>query len=113
MPKLVTLFGVVAVTGPALADPPFINMVFPPPGIVAPRENPSFPHEQPAYPEHATQRQEDGTAKGAPTAVRVAMTIPLQPEKHGPNFAADCTRAGTEAAAEALLRSAGKSETRN
>jgi TonB family protein len=50
---------------------------------------------------------------GTPTAVRVSITIPLTPEKHGPNFAADCTQAGTEAAAQGLLRSVGVSGPKN
>lgn len=151
-----TLF-VVITTGPALAQPPFINMVFPPPGFVGPRDDPASPHDQPSYPEHATQCQESGTAKlqltieadgrvsetaivqstgfadldaavvikarswrylpatkdGVPTAVRISLTIPLVPEKHGPNFAADCTSAATAAVADELLRSAGSPQPKN
>lgn len=159
MPKLsaAILLVVTALPVRALAEPLFINMVFPPPGMVGPREDPGFPHDQPSYPEHATQCQESGTAKvaltigvdgrvtevaivqstgfadldaavliqvrkwrylpatkdGTPTAVRVAMTIPLAPEKRRPNFAADCTSGATAAAADALLRSAGRSESKN
>jgi TonB family protein len=148
---------VIAVSSPALAEAPFINMVFPPPGFVGPREDPSFPHDPPAYPEHATQCQESGTAMliltvatdgrvsgtalsqstgfadldaavliqarkwrylpatkdGVAAAVRVSVSISLTPEKHGPDFAADCTRAGTAAAAEALLRSVGDPKAKN
>lgn len=46
------------------------------------------------------------TKDGAPVAVRVAITIGLVPKKQSPNFATDCTYAGTQAAADALLRSA-------
>ena len=155
--KLVTALVVALVSAPSLAEPPFINMVFPPPGFVGPREDPASPHDQPPYPEHATRCQESGTAKvvltiaadgrvsdatvvqstgfadldaavylqvrkwrflpatrdDTPTAVRVSMTIPLTPEKHGPDFAADCTRAGTAAAADALLRAAGSAQPKN
>src|SRR5579871_5627637 len=145
--KLASLLGVVAIAPPVFAEPPFINTVFPPPGFVGPREDPSFPHAQPGIPEHATQCQESGTVKlvltisaegrvsdmtvaqssgfadldaavttqarkwrylpatkdGAPTEVRITEAISLTAEKHGPNFAADCSRAGAEAAAAALL----------
>jgi TonB family protein len=155
--KLAVLLAVAAAPAPARAEPPFINMVFPPAGFVGPREDPAFPHDPPAYPDHATQCQESGTAKvvltiaadgrvsdatitqstgfadldvaigiqvrkwrylpatkeGRPTAVRTSIMIPLTPEKHGPNFAADCTQGGVAAAAEALLRSARKFETKN
>ncbi len=151
------LFTAAAVAIPAYAEPPVINMVFPPPGFVAPRQDPAFSHDATPYPAHATQCQESGTAKvvltitaegrvsdvaiaqttgfddldaavaiqarkwrylpatkdGTPTAVSVSITIPLAPEKHGPNFAADCTRAGTQAAAAELLRSARGSDAKN
>jgi len=152
-----TMLALAAASVPARAEAPFINMVFPPAGFIAPREDPAFPHVLPPYPDHATQCQESGTAKvvltiaadgrvsdatitqstgfadldaavvvqaqkwrylpatkdGTPTAVKVALMIPLTAEKHGPNFAADCTRAGTAAAAQALLRSAAGSATKN
>jgi periplasmic protein TonB len=155
--ELATLLVVAAASVPAYAEPPFINMVFPPAGFVGPREDPAFPHDPPPYPDHATQCQESGTAKvvltieadgrvsdatftqstgfadldaaiviqarkwrylpatkdGTPAGVRVSIMIPLTPEKHGPNFAADCTRAGTAAAAEELLRSAAKAQEKN
>ena len=155
--RLAALFAVAMVSCPALADAPLINMVFPPPGFVGPREDPAFPHDQPPFPEHATQCQESGTAKvvltigndgrvadaiivesagfadldaaavvqvrkwrylpatkdGTPTAVRVSVTIPLAADKHRPDFAADCTRGGTAAAAAALLRDAARSKPKN
>ena len=155
--KLAIVFVVAVAPCGAFAEPPFINMVFPPPGFVSPREDPAFSHDQPGYPVHATLCQESGTAKialtiaadgrvseavivqstgfadldaavvigvrkwrylpatkdGVPTAVRVSITIPLAPEKHGPNFAADCTSGATAAAADALLRSAGGPQSKN
>src|SRR5579872_2487071 len=49
--------------GPAVASPPFINMLFPPPGIVGPREDPSEPHALPVYPPHAAGCKETGQVK--------------------------------------------------
>jgi len=131
---------------PGRAEPPFINMLFPPPGFVGPRDDPAFPHDLPSLPLHATQCQEGGTAKvtltitaagsvsdvavvestgvadldavtvvqlgkwrylpatkdGTPIAVRISVKVPFIAEKHGPNFAADCTGRGTQAAADAV-----------
>ena len=54
--------------GTALANPPFINMLYPPPGVSAPREDPSAPHALPTSPAHAVACQESG-------AVKLALTI--------------------------------------
>jgi TonB family protein len=155
--RRVSLLAGLLLPSTAGAEAPFINMLFPPPGFVGPREDPNSPHEQPPFPVHATQCQESGTAKvtltigadgrvsdvtvvestgyadldaatviqvgawrylpatkdAAPTAVRVSVTIPFVVEKHGPDFAADCTAPGTQAAADALWRAARKSARTN
>jgi protein TonB len=143
----VVLAAVALAAYPAQANPPFINMLFPPPGMTGPHEDASAPHALPAYPAHARACQEGGTVKleltiaadgsvssarvtassgfadldaeaqltarswryaaatkdGVPLAVRVATSLTFAPEKHGPDFQTDCTPAGTQAAAEALL----------
>jgi TonB family protein len=58
----------VVCAGAALANPPFINMLYPPPGVIAPREDPSAPHALPTAPAHAAACQESG-------AVKLALTI--------------------------------------
>lgn len=47
----------------AKANPPFINMLYPPAGITAPREDPAHPHALPAYPPHAAACKETGEVK--------------------------------------------------
>lgn len=53
----------VASVGGALANPPFINMLYPPPGITAPHEDPALPHALPVYPPHAAVCKETGEVK--------------------------------------------------
>src|SRR5260221_1536279 len=45
------------------ANPPFINMLYPPTGITAPREDPAVPHVLPSYPAHAAVCKETGQVK--------------------------------------------------
>jgi len=47
----------------AKANPPFVNMLYPPAGITAPREDPAQPHALPAYPAHAAACKETGEVK--------------------------------------------------
>jgi TonB family protein len=47
----------------ANANPPFINMLYPPAGMTAPREDPARPHALPAYPPHAAACKETGEVK--------------------------------------------------
>jgi protein TonB len=58
----------VGLGGGAAANPPFINMLYPPPGVSAPREDASAPHALPATPTHALVCHESG-------AVKLALTI--------------------------------------
>jgi len=56
----------IAVAAPAneaSANPPFINMLYPPAGMTAPREDPARPHGLPAYPPHAAACKETGEVK--------------------------------------------------
>ena len=142
----------IAVTAPlstvANAEPPFINLAFPPSGIVAPREDPGSPHVLPMLPQHAQGCGEDGSVKleytigidgavsdirivtssgftdidaaafaavrswhylpatkdGSPLAVRVGETMALSAPAHAPDFKADCSPAGMQAAADAILK---------
>jgi TonB family protein len=45
------------------ANPPFINLLYPPPGIAAPREDAAAPHALPPYPAHAAVCKETGQVK--------------------------------------------------
>ena len=53
----------VATVGPAHANPPFINMLYPPAGITAPHEDPAQPHALPSSPPHAAACKESGEVK--------------------------------------------------
>ena len=56
------LFGIV-LADEARANPPFINMLYPPPGITAPREDAAQPHALPPDPPHAAACKETGEVK--------------------------------------------------
>ena len=66
----------------ANANPPFVNMLYPPAGITAPREDPAQPHALPAYPPHAAACKETGEVKlqftigadGAVSAVQIVSS---------------------------------------
>jgi TonB family protein len=66
--SLVFLYFLEILTVPTLADPPFINPVFPPPGYVGPQEDEDNPHAPVVVPQHAIVCQENGD-------VKVALTI--------------------------------------
>src|ERR1700737_1011887 len=58
-----TAAALVLLASNALANPPFINMLYPPPGVSAPREDASSPHGLPPTPAHAAACKESGAVK--------------------------------------------------
>jgi protein TonB len=55
--------GLVAVVACVRAEPPLINVLYPPPGYVGPQEDAAHPHLPPEIPERAQRCKEKGTIK--------------------------------------------------
>ncbi len=143
--------GLIALVAAASAEPPLINVLYPPSGYIGPQEDPAHPHLAPEIPARAQRCKEKGTIKitltvaadgtvpnavasvstgyadldaaalvrvrgwhfipatkdGTPVAVRMVTTLDLISEGSVPNFAADCSTVGAQAAATEIWRQAG------
>lgn len=137
----------------ARAEPPLINVLYPPAGYVGPQEDPASPHIAPEVSKRAQRCQESGTVKvtltvaadgtvpkavasvstgyadldalavvqvrkwhfipatkdGVPVAVRMVTTLNLVVDAGLPDFSADCSSAGAQAAAAEIWRQSGLS----
>jgi TonB family protein len=148
---LIFAIAALVLTRGAQAEPPLINVLYPPSGYVGPQEDPAKPHIPPEVSKRAQRCQESGTVRvtltvaadgtvpkavasvstgyadldalavvqvrkwhfipatkdGVPVAVRMVTTLNLVVDAGLPDFAADCSPAGAQAAAADIWRKSG------